>query len=389
MTSSTDCFDIIVVGAGPAGAMAAHTAAGYGRRVCIIDRHSEVGTPVRCGEGIGFKGFSRSLTLRPEWILSSFSQVTMHSPSKKRVALKDIDASYIIDRSRMEPDLVEDAQKLGATVIKSTTIIAVSRTDTGMYECVSDTQKTFSAPCLIIADGIESRLASFLGWNTTLAPTDLETCAIARVSAPSIDNGHAHLYFGSTLAPGGYVWIFPRKAGEANVGLGVLGSRSSAGKPMKLLRSFIQEYIPDAIITNEHCGSVPVGPYVKNLVRGGALLVGDAARQVDCLHGGGIAYSLYAGKLAGRVASNAFVQGNFLTAKLKSYTREWASDLGKQQLRTYALKKVLVDFSDKQLDGIATVLSRQNPSALNYMKVHMQAFVKHPILLIKAFLLSR
>ena len=160
-----------------------------------------------------------------------------------------------------------------------------------IYECVTP-HKTFSSRILILADGVESRLARFLGWNTTLALSDVETCAFARVISPLIEKNACIFFTGSKIAPGGYAWVFPRAVGEANVGLGISGNNSEPGKAKLYLERFIESEFPGARLSNLHCGGVPVARYIRPLVKEGAILVGDAARQVNCLSGAGLAYSL-------------------------------------------------------------------------------------------------
>ena len=120
------------------------------------------------------------------------------------------------------------------------------------------------------------------------------------------------------------------------------------------------------------------------------MLVGDAARQVNSLSGAGLAYSLYAGKLAGKTAADA-INGNTVNYKhLKTYEKNWHKKFGKQQLRSYSLKKFVEKYGDDSfLDRIAQSLSKEDPSKLNYLKVFTRTFSGHPLLLIKAIKLFR
>jgi digeranylgeranylglycerophospholipid reductase len=377
-------YDIAVIGAGPAGSMAALHAALLKRRVCLIDRNARVGVPVRCGEGIGYKSFLRHAGNRLEWTINKIDRSVMVSPSGTKVRIGNIDESYILDRTKMDGGIAAEAEQAGAHLFLSTPITEVRRTADGNYECLSPA-RTFSAACLIIADGVESRVARFLGWNTALRLSDVETCAFCRVRSPAIDNSSCTFYVGSAVAPGGYAWIFPRGNGEANVGVGIIGNRSAAGKARECLLRFIGKELPGAETSNLHCGGVPVAKWVRPLVRDGAMLVGDAARQVNSISGAGIHYSLFAGKLAGTTAAKAFTgNGSIDYQALLQYESEWKKTYGKQQDRSFALKEFVMKTDDAFLDRIASSLAKEPPERMNYRRVFARTFSRNPLLLLKA-----
>jgi digeranylgeranylglycerophospholipid reductase len=215
--------------------------------------------------------------------------------------------------------------------------------------------------------------------------SDIETCAFARVHSEHIEQDRVQVYFGSTMAPGGYVWVFPRGQDIANVGLGILGEHSSAGKAMYLLEQFLKSHFPHAKITDKHCGGVPVAKYTRPLTRDGVLLVGDAARQVNCLNGGGLMYSFYAGKTAGTIAAQAFKDGAFESNALKKYEKLWAKSYGRYQLRSYSLKKLASSLDDAELDAIADDLLRRPPHKRRYVQIFIKALMRNPVLLFRAF----
>jgi digeranylgeranylglycerophospholipid reductase len=380
--------DIVVVGAGPAGSMAARYAAQGGRSVCLLEKNSAPSDPVRCGEGIGIKGLHISMEPKPEWILSKIEVVQMHSPSDKTVRLESSNNGYILNRELFDNDLVAQARHYGAQYFPHTPALSVRERPGGSYT-VKTPSAEFSARCVIIADGVASKTARDLGWDTSLALDDVECCAFARIESPAVEEGAIHFYIGSTWAPGGFVWIFDRGGGSANVGLGILGSRTAPGMPKKMLEHFIQTQLPDATVSHIHCGGVPVARWTRPLVRHGALLVGDAARMVNCVNGGGLSYALYAGKQAGIVASQAFSKGKFNARHLKKYEKIWASRLGKQQRRSFALKKMIVQFSDDTLDRIAETVTRSKKRRLNYLDVFLTAFSRNPLMMVRSFLLLR
>ncbi|MDG5814526.1 NAD(P)/FAD-dependent oxidoreductase [Chitinispirillales bacterium ANBcel5] len=381
-------YDIAVIGAGPAGAMAAFAAANGNKKVCLLERKEQAGIPVRCGEGVGLKGMSVTFEPQEQWIRNSITSAAMVSPSGIRVEIGDVETSYILDRVAMDGDLVKKAIKNGVHYKPSTAIISLNKDSDGKYLCTGPTV-SLKASIVIIADGVESRLARCLGWNTALKASDIETCAFAKVVSPFIENSSCVFYTGKSISPGGYAWVFPRAKGEANVGLGISGSYSEAGKAQELLLSFIEQQFPQSRVSDVHCGGVPVAKWMKPLVKDGAMLVGDAARQVNCLNGAGIAYSLYAGNLAGTIASKAVTENGVDYSGLKFYEKEWKRRFGKQQQRSYSLKEFVHGCDDTFLDRIAKSLAREDPSKINYLRVFTTTFARNPILFFKAAKLFR
>jgi len=98
---------------------------------------------------------------------------------------------------------------------------------------------------------------------------------------------------------------------------------------------------------------------------------------------------MLAGKYAGTVAAQAFSKGKFNPAALKKYQKLWARYHGKQQQRSYVLKEMLLNYKDSVLNNIALALSKEDPEKLNYLRVFIRTFSKHPLLMLKAFQLFR
>ncbi|MBN1307199.1 MAG: NAD(P)/FAD-dependent oxidoreductase [Chitinispirillaceae bacterium] len=380
-----ESFDIAVIGAGPAGSAAAWSAAAAGRNVCLLERNEKPGFPVRCGEGIGIRSLTEHSDARPEWIKREITGSVMVAPDGTKVTIADIDKSTILDRERMDYDLSQEAVKAGAQLFVNTPVIEVIRIPGGRYQCRCP-QRTVIAKIVIIADGVESRIGRALGWNTCLAPDDIESCAFTRVTSPLIDQDSCVFFVGSGVAPGGYAWIFPRGNEEANVGLGILGTHCAAGKPGKLLQEFINRQLPGCRAGALHCGGVPVTRYIRPLVRDGAMLVGDAARQVNCISGAGIAYSLFAGKIAGGAAAEAIRADGVHYQALTKYEKLWKQRYGKQQERSFALKDFVIHHTDDAfLNRIAATLVKKKSGRIGYLTVFLSTFSRHPLLMFKAF----
>ena len=381
-------YDVVVIGAGPAGSTAALHAARGGCHVCLLERKETAGSPVRCGEGIGIKGILRNVELDRTWIRNRVKHIRMVSPGGTEVDIVSKDEGLILDREKMDRDLVCRARQAGVEYRNRTAVLRVEEHDGNAYICTSENGNTYRGRCVVLADGVESKLARDLGWKTNLALHDINTCAFLRVEDCDVARDTVVFYLGKEVAEGGYAWVFPRGNRSANVGLGILGAASGPGRARELLERFVERHFPQARTGDLHCGGVPVGPWLKPLVKGGAMVVGDAARQVNCISGGGLSFALYAGRTAGTAAAKAFAGGRSERERLKEYERAWVKRFGKQQHRSYALKQTAITYDDRFLDEIASSLKRKR-GALTNARVFMKAFSQRPMLMVKAFLLYR
>src|SRR5512145_2308329 len=98
--------DVVVVGGGPAGLIAAREAATAGLDVLLVERDRAIGAPVRCGEGVGSRGLGEFIS--PDgasWVARRITRVIFWAPDGTEVRVAEGDVGYILDRSRFEPAL--------------------------------------------------------------------------------------------------------------------------------------------------------------------------------------------------------------------------------------------------------------------------------------------
>ena len=110
-------FDIIVVGAGPAGSMAARAAAEYGVSVLMLEKDRKVGFPVRCGEAISKAGVEEFITSDPKWIASTISKFSFNAPDGTEVIIEFGEAGYVLERAIFDNELAKTAADAGAEII--------------------------------------------------------------------------------------------------------------------------------------------------------------------------------------------------------------------------------------------------------------------------------
>ncbi|PIZ62035.1 MAG: hypothetical protein COY19_11705, partial [Candidatus Marinimicrobia bacterium CG_4_10_14_0_2_um_filter_48_9] len=110
-------FDVIVVGGGPAGSMAAWYAVKGGAKTIILEKDRDIGYPVRCGEAVSDAGLRQFLEPRPSWIASTISKIRMVSPDGSVVDTAGSALGYILHRRMFDYDLANIAAQAGAQVL--------------------------------------------------------------------------------------------------------------------------------------------------------------------------------------------------------------------------------------------------------------------------------
>ena len=360
-------YDVIVVGAGPAGSTAAYSAAAAGASVLVIDRRRELGVPVQCGEALA-EDVLKELRIEPDprWAVCRTNAVKIVSPSgiEVRIAERSVTGKvgYILDRKVFDKFLAMRAAREGAEILVNTYVNGLI-TENGRPAGVRTTgawgKGEFRGKVIIAADGVGSRIGRWVGIKTALKLEDIESgIQFQMVGVKPEDTSLMEFYFGSGIAPGGYAWFFPKGEDTANVGLGVLGSRADR-RPVEYLREFVRKmpHISCGKIVEVNAGGVPVSGPLKQTVKENVMLVGDAARQVNPLTGGGIDSAMRAGTIAGEVAAKAVDEGDTSEKRLMEYEKRWREAIGKRLEKYLKGKEVLLKLTDEELDQLARTLS--------------------------------
>lgn len=365
-------FDAIVIGAGPAGSTFARVFAQFGREVLLIDKRREIGTPVRCGEGLGEgEVVAQGLELPREVFSIEVEGAKIVGPNGKAIIWKDENTKgWILERKMFDKWLVEQAIKKGAKVQAFTRAIDLIKNDGKIVgvrvEKYGKEIYDIYAPLIISAEGMEAHIARKAGFNTVHNLYDVDTCYQYEMQPYDHEN-LIELYFGNNIAPRGYVWIFPKKDKKANVGIGIGGHLSNwekrgkikGAQPKLLLDKFIEnnEKLKESNVLLEFGGVICVGAPLDKFVDDNFMVIGTAAKQVDPIHGGGIAMAMEAGLIAANVANKAFEKRDFSKSVLYEYEKIWRENTGKMVEKKLILRKVMENLSDDDLNHIFNVLT--------------------------------
>jgi digeranylgeranylglycerophospholipid reductase len=382
-----DFYDIVVVGAGPAGSLAAWHAAKNGVDVLLLEKDREIGSPVRCAEAVGKEGVEKILeqSIPPSWVAATIDRFLFIAPDGTRIYPQVHMLGFVLQRKIFDLELARLAGQAGAQIETRAYVHQLLITDKkveGVICSVNGRDKKIGARIVIGADGVESRVGRWAGINTTVAMKDMETCAQVTLGNVPIDMNTCIFYFAQQRFPGGYAWVFPKGNGMANVGLGIAGNATKGQSAQDRLDLFISEFYPHSPVLVKTVGGVPCANRLARISGDGLLLAGDAAWQSNPISGGGITTALAAGKLAGRIAAEAIHKNNCEASFLARYEKEWDQLAGKTQRRNYRIKEAIRKLSDEQLNETAHTIQKLEPSKQTLLKIFHTALINHPTLLV-------
>ena len=354
-------FDCIVVGAGPAGSMAAKTMAENGVTVLLLEKHTEMGVPLSCAEAISVTGLNRLVDPDPAWISTYIHQALLVSPSQKTFLLHHPDAGYVLNRKLFDKKMAEEASFLGACVKVNSCVVGLLNGKGDGYDGVKVMEngqiKEYGAKVVIGADGVESWVARWAGMDSSLPLGKIESCAQYLLGELEVESDRMEFHLGHSLAPGGYAWVFPKSDSTANVGLAVTPDRASK-KAKEYLDQFVKERFSHFKILESHMGGVPCFDRKMSLVKSNVLLVGDAGRLVDSLSGAGIANALLSGRVAGETVSRFIKNGKSSSVQLREYEERFFKEKGRE-LKFYSYcRAIFLKMTDEDLDEVVSFLNR-------------------------------
>ncbi len=377
-------YDIIVVGAGPAGTMAARFAAEMGVSVLVLEKDRDVGYPVRCGEAVSKAGIEEFIDSDPKFIASVINKFSFIAPDDTEIIIPLEEEGYVLERRIFDYELAKSASEAGAGFLTRAYVNGLlfdnGRVSGVKFEHQGE-QKSLTAKIVIAADGVESRVGRWAGLKTHIDFRDMESAVqITAAGINDINNDTCYFYFGKEYAPEGYFWVFPKGNHSANIGLGVGGNIGKKKSALSFLNDFMRKKYPQASVLTTIAGGVPCTPTLNKIVAPGIMLVGDAARQVNPLSGGGIASGMIGGSIAGTVAAESIKQHK--PDYILEYEKKWHDRLGKRHLIFNRIKEGIYNFSDEKFNDIAHAVSKVPVENRSIGKVFKTALFNKPSLLV-------
>ena len=349
-------FDVVVVGAGPAGSTTARELSRRGIRVLLLEEHERVGVPVHCAGLIT----GRALELAeasPDLALNRIKGAFVHSPTGVVLTLGgDKVRALVIDRIGLDRELAEQAQEYGATLALGTRVVGMERVNGSvrLHTQRNGYRSQLDAQLVIGADGVSSVVA---GRNGTCKPPNAVAVMGAEVEVDGLDEEFVHVYLGRDVAPGWFGWLIPIDRKHARIGVGTTQPGQDIHRLLSNLVSS-KEQLRGARIVRTQGGLIPLVPprrsYADNV-----LLVGDAAGQVKPTSGGGIHPLMVASRLCARAAFRALRKDDFSRRTLSTYQRDWDAALGSEMERERLLRRLFATLTSEEVDAIIDTLRQE------------------------------
>ena len=390
-------YDVVVVGAGPAGSSAARYAALGGCNTLMIEKRQEIGSPVRCGEGIARHFLDDcGIPYENKWVAQEVKGAKIISPAGNVLKIDEKHAGnevgIVLERDAFDKACAKLAAKAGSEIWVKTTAVGLLKDDgrvTGVRVKRLEEEFNIEADCVVAADGYESQVGRWAGMKTLMKAGDITGTLQYRLTniEPDPDFPHYCEFFLGTCAPAGYIWVFPKDECTANVGLGISLDRLKNKMDLKMyLDAFCKKdpRMKRAQFLDMVTGGVSTCPPIKETVRDGIAMVGDAARHIDPITGGGIGNGCLAGMILGKVLSEIKERGGTYSKEdLQPYEKGWRAELEETLYRNWMAKNKLVTLTDEDFDKIIATLST---AGIEKLSVHAMLKVikeRHPDLVAK------
>lgn len=344
-------YDIVIIGAGPAGSTAAAYAAQQDKSVLLVDKKKDIGVPLQCGGFLPHNETLQELVPHAElpFALNDYPKRCIFNTTNFQRFIapngntKGFDVNGdVLDRRRFDKYLTSIASKKGADLLIATNVLEINDDNILMDGAFG----TFNVQAKIIigADGPNSFVARSKDMYRDPDPMGMSTAFEYELSGVDVDRNTVEMYFGKDYVPGGYAWIISQGDDRANIGVGI---REAFFSEKMTARNYLNKFMMEHPVASEKLsngsieavvsGLVPVGGAPKITAFKNTLLAGDAAGHLIATNGGGISTAMIGGKIAGETAAD-FLDNK---CKITAYDTRWRSQMGAEISTAVYIRKLM------------------------------------------------
>ncbi|MGA2768295.1 MAG: NAD(P)/FAD-dependent oxidoreductase [Candidatus Bathyarchaeia archaeon] len=360
-------FDVLVVGAGTAGCLAAKTTAEAGLRVCLVERKKseEIGEKV-CGDALGEHHLKALGLEKPQGgeLEKRIEGIRIFSPDLQTVFTIEHEdfVGYLLNRRLFGQWLLRKALDEGSILLDSTQCLEPIVEKHFVAGVVVKNLKTgedvrLRSKVVVDASGflavVRKKLPGEIGIENNVANEDVEACyrEIRQLKQETENTKYCEIYLNQEVTPGGYAWIFPKGGARVNAGLGIC-MRAKFPNPKNQFYKHVlaRSMFEGSLLLNGGAWYDPTRRPLDNMVGDGVAIIGDAACLVNPIHGGGIGPSMLSGHLAGKTIVEAFNKGDFSRKALWPYNCRYKEMYGAKQAGLDIFRLLLLKSRDEDLN---------------------------------------
>ncbi|MGD2106174.1 MAG: NAD(P)/FAD-dependent oxidoreductase [Nitrosopumilaceae archaeon] len=367
-------YDVVIVGAGPAGSSAAYQAALNGAKVALIEKEECIAETVRTS-GVTWIKNMKEFGI-PNDCFNPIKNYSFCSPNNEVTISDSVAQAAVLDVRKTYRWLAREAEKQGAEIFVKTNVKDVIKNKQGDIEGVIATSPegkiSFFAKIIIDASGFGSVVSKAMGfvkqWERFGAGAEYE------VRAENVDPETWWLMVGQKYSPAGYAWIFPISDKVVRIGVGI-GKPESLVDPTERLKKLIDaregpiRKLGKIDSIEFHYGLIPNDGLSRKSVYNNLILVGDTAGQANPLVLEGIRYAIKFGRVAGKVASDAIKSGKTDEVSLMPYEDTWRKEIESKIKSAGKVQDRWIGLSDEQWDKELDIIKELKPEEfLDFIK---------------------
>ena len=337
--------DVIVVGGGPAGLLAARDLAAAGFRATVLEEHAQIGVPVHCTGVLGLDAFDELDLPRSTILHTAHAARFVSADGSSLVIDHDRVQAAVVDRAAFDGCLAVSAAAAGAEVLAGCRVRHIEVMPDGVR--VSTANGQLHARACVVACGANYRFNRQLGLGL---PRVFAHSAQREVAFPETD--HVEVYLGRQVAAGGFGWLVPfRRGGSSYARVGVMCD----GRARTAFKGLANRIGARFGITPEwgepRLKILPLAPVARTW-SARVLAVGDAAGLVKATTGGGIYFGLLSGQIAADVLASALTDGRLTATRLHEYERRWRARLWPEIRAGLAFRAMATRLNDRAIDAL-------------------------------------